>query len=577
MLSTRVLSRFRAQKITKLSTAAGRCFSTGPDTPSPLDEDTGKHELWREGIYDHDNDPMVRRRDGSFQPLEKLRGFINYQRNPEPYRDPLERVTDWGELNPTSEDVDLKHNSVERKVQAARCMDCGTPFCSTHSGCPVNNKIPEWNTLVYEDQMQEAIDRLHSTNNFPEFTGRVCPAPCEGACVAGLVDNPVTIKNIEYAIVDKAWEDGYITPRVPKTRTGMSVAIVGSGPSGLAAADQLNQMGHNVTIFEREDRIGGLLMYGIPNMKLSKDTVDRRVELLRQEGIEFVTNANIGENIDINELRSNFDALTLCIGATLPRDLPIPGRDLKGVHFAMEFLTKNQKRLLMTSEGALESNWSKDDFITAAGKDVIVIGGGDTGTDCIGTSMRHRCRSVTNFELMPVPPNERASDNPWPQWPRVYGVDYGHAEVAAVFGEDPRVYSVMTKEFLGDDDGNLRALITQEVEITKTGPVPIDGTEKEWETDLAILSMGFIAPESYVSDELGLEVDQRNNIHAIYGDYRTSTEGVFAAGDCRRGQSLVVWAINEGRGVADACNSFLEKKKDAEMGNQGDAKFAGLV
>mmetsp|Transcript_23407 Transcript_23407/g.48715 ORF Transcript_23407/g.48715 Transcript_23407/m.48715 type:complete len:585 (-) Transcript_23407:77-1831(-) len=540
------------------------------DYVDPIDSDTGKHELWRDSVSQHDNEPMVRRRDGTYEPIEKLRGFINYQRNPEPYRDPLERVTDWGELNPTEEDMDLRHNSVERKVQAARCMDCGTPFCSTHSGCPVNNKIPEWNNLVYEGMMQEAIENLHSTNNFPEFTGRVCPAPCEGACVAGLVDNPVTIKNIEYSIVDKAWEDGYIVPRIPKTRTGMSVAVVGSGPAGLAAADELNQMGHKVTVFEREDRIGGLLMYGIPNMKLSKDTVDRRVNLLREEGIEFVTNADIGKNIDVNELRSNFDSLCLCLGATKPRGLDdVPGSDLKGVHFAMEFLTKNQKRLLMTREGNLESNWEKEEFVTAAGKDVIVIGGGDTGTDCIGTSMRHRCKSVTNFELLPQPPSARAEDNPWPQWPRVYGVDYGHAEVAAVFGKDPREYSVMTKEFIGDEDGKLKALVTQQVELTAKGPVPVPGTEKEWKADLAILSMGFVSPEEYVVEELGLEVDQRNNIHAIYGDFRTSMEGVFAAGDCRRGQSLVVWAINEGRGVAEKTNDYLLKKREAEMSSPG--------
>lgn len=276
----------------------------------------------------------VKRRDGSYASIEKLRGFLNYQRNPEPYRKATERVRDWGELNPTEDDTEY-HTSVERKVQAARCMDCGTPFCQTHAGCPVNNLIPEWNNLVYNGQWEDAIDRLHKTNNFPEFTGRVCPAPCEGSCVAGLVDAPVTIKNIEYSIVDRAWKEGLITPRIPENRTGMTVAVVGSGPSGLAAADQLNQMGHKVTVYERADRIGGLLMYGIPNMKLEKDTVDRRVNLLREEGIEFVTNANIGENVDVNELRANVDALILCVGSTKPRDLPVPGRELKGIHFAM--------------------------------------------------------------------------------------------------------------------------------------------------------------------------------------------------------------------------------------------------
>jgi len=278
----------------------------------------------------------VKRRDGSYASIEKLRGFLNYERNPEPYRPPLERIMDWGELNPVEGDEDdLHHTAIERKIQAARCMDCGTPFCQTHTGCPVNNLIPEWNNLVYNGQWQEAIDRLHKTNNFPEFTGRVCPAPCEGSCVAGLIDSPVTIKNIEYAIVDRAWKDGLITPRIPKERSGMTVAVVGSGPSGLACADQLNQMGHKVTVYERADRVGGLLMYGIPNMKLEKETVDRRVDLLRQEGIEFVTNADIGKNVDVNDIRANNDALVLCMGATRPRDLPVPGRELKGIHFAM--------------------------------------------------------------------------------------------------------------------------------------------------------------------------------------------------------------------------------------------------
>jgi len=511
---------------------------------------------------------------------------------------------DWGELNPPEGD-DLKHNAVERKVQAARCMDCGTPFCQTHTGCPVNNLIPEWNNLVYSGHWADAIDRLHKTNNFPEFTGRVCPAPCEGSCVAGLVDGPVTIKNIEYAIVDRAWQEGLITPRIPKERSGMTVAVIGSGPAGLAAADQLNQKGHKVTVYEREDRIGGLLMYGIPNMKLEKDTVDRRVNLLREEGIEFITNADIGKNVDVNELRSNYDALAICVGATKPRDLPVSGRDLKGVHFAMvriagfciilfvyikklfmtsfyfiiffqEFLTKNQKRLLMTKEGTLESQWEKNTWINAAGKDVIVIGGGDTGTDCIGTSMRHRCKSVTNFELMPQPPPERAPDNPWPQWPRVFGVDYGHAEVVAVFGKDPREYSVLTKEFIGDEDGNLKALVTQDVEITPQGPKAIEGSEREWPCDLCVLSMGFVAPEEYVGNDLGLELDQRNNVHAVYGDFRTNVEGVFAAGDCRRGQSLVVWAINEGRGLAESCDNFLLQKKEENADKFSAGKFANL-
>jgi len=562
-----------------VSFQSARAHSTQVDKvgTGPIGDD-GRHEVWREGIYDHDNEPKVRRRDGSVQSVEKLRGFLNYQRNPEPYRDPMERLEDWEEINPVPDrDVEVAHTALERKVQAARCMDCGTPFCQTHTGCPVNNLIPEWNNLVYQDQWDEAIERLHSTNNFPEFTGRVCPAPCEGSCVAGLIDGPVTIKNIEYAIVDRAFRDGKIVPRIPEERSGMTVAVIGSGPAGLATADQLNQMGHKVTVFERADRIGGLLMYGIPNMKLEKETVDRRVNLLREEGIEFVTNADVGVNVDVNELKANFDALCMCLGATKPRDLPVPGRELKGVHFAMEFLTANQKKLLMTKDGTLESAWEKDHWINAAGKDVIVIGGGDTGTDCIGTSMRHRCKSVTNFELMPQPPMERAPDNPWPQWPRIFRTDYGHAEVAAATGKDPRVFSVMTKELIGDDEGNVKALITQDVEMTDQGPKAIEGSEREWPAELVILSMGFLSPEQYVSEDLGLDVDQRNNIQAVYGDFRTNMEGVFAGGDCRRGQSLVVWAINEGRGMAESVDQYLEMKRmDDSATTQAQSAFANL-
>lgn len=513
-----------------------------------------KHESWRDE-NDTDNLPTVKKRDGTIGAIDKKRGFIDYHRNPEPYRDPLERIFDWNEINYETP----QHDTVERTVQAARCMDCGTPFCQTHTGCPVNNLIPEWNELIYKEQWRDAIDRLHKTNNFPEFTGRVCPAPCEGACVAGLVDSPVTIKNIEYAIVDKAFEEGWITPRVPKYRTGMSVAVIGSGPAGLAAADNLNQLGHKVTVYEREDVVGGLLIYGIPNMKLDKEKVARRVDLLVQEGIEFCTNAHIGMDINVNVLKANHDALVLCMGSTMPRDLDVPGRDLKGIHFAMEFLTKNQKRLLMTQSGNFESGWDKS-FVTAEGKDVIVIGGGDTGTDCIGTSVRHRCKSVVNFEVMPRPPDCRAPSNPWPQWPRVFGMDYGHAEVMSVFGSDPRSYGVTTTEFRGDSEGQLQSLITMAVQAGPDGIQTIPGTEKEWPCDLVILAMGFVSPESTVHSKLGLELDQRNNIHAEYGDYATSMEGVFAAGDCRRGQSLVVWAINEGRGVADRVDAYLQQK-----------------
>lgn len=502
----------------------------------------------------HKSEPeeaVLKKRDGSEGQIVSERAFIEFKRDPDAYRPPLERIHDWNEINQDERDP------MERTVQAARCMDCGTPFCQTYTGCPVNNLIPEWNELVYRNEWKEAIDRLHKTNNFPEFTGRVCPAPCESACVAGLVDDPVTIKNNEYAIVDRAWEEGWIVPRYPR-RNGLRVAIIGSGPAGLAAADQLNQKGYLVTVYEREDRIGGLLMYGIPNMKLDKKTVNRRVELLREEGIQFVTNAEIGVNMSIDELRHENEAVVLCTGATVPRDIEVPGRELKGIHFAMEFLTKNQKRLLLTVDGKLQSGWDRE-FVTAEGKDVVVIGGGDTGTDCIATSIRHRCKSVTNLEWSPQPPDSRAPNNPWPEYPRVYGVDYGHAEVRAVFNEDPRKYSRFTKGFRGNEKNELTHVITQMAQRDpETGIIsPVDGTEEELPCDLALLAMGFTNPEQKLVQDLSLDIDQRKNIRADYGDYRTSVEGVFAAGDCRRGQSLVVWAINEGRGVADAVERFF--------------------
>ena len=497
---------------------------------------------------------IATRRDGTTGSIKKERAFIEFKRSPEPYREPLERIHDWHEIN----NVPSAREPIDRKVQAARCMDCGTPLCQTHTGCPVNNLIPEWNELVFKNEWKEASDRLHKTNNFPEFTGRVCPAPCEGACIAGLIDEPVTIKNIEYAVIDRAFEEGWVTARVPPKRTGLHVAVIGSGPAGLACADQLNQMGHFVTVYEREDRIGGLLMYGIPNMKLEKQTVQRRVDLLMEEGIEFKTNASIGSDIDIQDLQQQYHAIALCIGSTIPRDLDLPGRDLNGIHFAMEFLTKNQKRLLMTREGTIESGWDKS-FVTAEGKDVIVIGGGDTGTDCIGTAIRHRCKSMTNFEINHKPPVIRASDNPWPEYPRIYGIDYGHAEVRAVFGHDPREYKLMTTEFRGDENGNLKSLVTVQVDKNRQdGSItPVPGTEKEWPCDLAILALGFQNPDHLLINQLGLEKDAKENIQAPYDDYRTNVEGVFAAGDCRRGQSLVVWAIHEGREAASAVEKYF--------------------
>ena len=545
--SARPAARLSQQQAssTPAAAAAARPFST---------QTSKNHETWR-GDNDDDALPKVKRRDGSVEVIGNVRGFVDYERNPEPYRAPMERVTDWEEINSEG------HDPVERIVQAARCMDCGTPFCQTHTGCPVNNLIPEFNALVYQDQWRNALDRLHQTNNFPEFTGRVCPAPCEGACVAGLIDSPVTIKNMEYAIVERGFAEGWIQARIPETRTGLSVAVIGSGPAGLACADVLNQQGHKVTVYEREDRPGGLLMYGIPNMKLDKGKVERRVNLLEEEGIEFVCNAEIGVNVNVDTIRNANDALVLCTGATIPRDLPVPNRDAKGIHFAMEFLTKNQKRLMMTRDGTLESEWGE--HITAEGKDVIVIGGGDTGTDCIGTSMRHRCKSIVNFELMGRPPDERDEKNPWPEWPKVYGVDYGHGEVQAVFGQDPREYGVITTEFLVDDDNNLKGLRTSDAKLGPSGVEIVPDSEREWPCDLVLLAMGFVSPEHDISSQLSLALDPRENIRATYGEYATSMDGVFAAGDCRRGQSLVVWAINEGRGAALKCDAYLQNLQKA--------------
>jgi glutamate synthase (NADPH/NADH) small chain len=434
-------------------------------------------------------------------------------------------------------------------------MDCGVPFCQSEDGCPIHNLIPEWNDLIYRNQWREALDRLHKTNNFPEFTGRVCPAPCEGACVLGITDPAVTIKNIEMAIIDKGFAEGWVIPSPPTQRSGRRVAIVGSGPAGLAAADQLNKAGHSVTVYERADRIGGLLMYGIPNMKLDKTgVVERRVRLLREEGVAFVTNANIADgtrgSTDAAELLAGCDAFLLTTGATVPRDLPIPGRDLAGVHFAMEFLTANTKSLL-------DSDLTDGAYISAKDKNVIVIGGGDTGTDCIGTSMRHGCRSLVNFELFPQPPNARAADNPWPTWPKIFRTDYGHQEAAAKFNDDPREYAISSTQFVAGESGEVTGIKTVAVEFKDGKFENIPGSEREWKADLVLLAMGFLGPEHRVGDALGIEYDGRSNYQADYGDYQTNIDKVFTAGDCRRGQSLVVRAINEGREAAREIDRFL--------------------
>lgn len=485
--------------------------------------------------------------------MGKPTGFMEYKRETIPYRDPLLRIHDYDEFQVHVDEQFLK-------TQGARCMDCGVPFCQSATGCPVDNLIPEWNDLVYKGRWREALARLHKTNNFPEFTGRVCPAPCENACVLGIHEPPVAIKNIEVSIVDRGWEEGWITPNPPQQRTGKKVAVVGSGPAGLAAADQLNKAGHQVTVYERDDRIGGLLMYGIPNMKLEKErVVERRVNLMKAEGIEFVTGAHIGVDIEIADLRKNNDAVILAVGATKPRDLPIPGRDLNGVYFAMQFLKANTKSLL-------DSELKDGNYISAEGKDVIVIGGGDTGTDCLGTSIRHGCKSVVNFELLPQPPQERAPDNPWPQWARIFRVDYGHQEAEAKFGQDPRTYCVLSKEFLGDENGNLTGIRTVNVEWKnengRWNMQEVAGSEKVWKADLILLAMGFLGPEETLVEKLGMETDQRSNFKAEYGRFATNVDGLFAAGDCRRGQSLIVWAINEGRGAARECDRYLMGKTE---------------
>jgi glutamate synthase (NADPH/NADH) small chain len=488
--------------------------------------------------------------------MGKVTGFMDYKRELPLVRHPAERIADWSELHGHAEEELLR-------TQGARCMDCGVPFCHTGaliegmaSGCPINNLIPEWNDLVYRGLWKDALDRLHKTNNFPEFTGRVCPAPCEGSCVLGIAEPPVTIKNIECAIVDRGFEEGWIVPQPPPARTNKKVAVVGSGPAGLACADQLNRAGHWVTVFERADRIGGLLMYGIPNMKLDKRLVQRRVDLMRAEGVVFVTSCEVGKDYPADKLRQEFDAVVLCGGATRPNDFfaRTEGRNLHGIHFAMDFLHANTKSLL-------DSGHADGKYLSAKGKDVVVIGGGDTGTDCVGTALRHGCKSLLQLEIVPIPPVARAADNPWPQWPKVYKLDYGQEEAEAIFGADPRLYSIQTTKFVGDSQGQLQALHTVRVEWVKDNgrpiPRPLPGTEKVLPAQLVLLALGFSGPESQLLDKLGVEKDARTNAKAEHGKFSTSVPGIFAAGDMRRGQSLIVWAINEGRGAARECDRFL--------------------
>ncbi|AEH00454.1 glutamate synthase subunit beta [Lacinutrix sp. 5H-3-7-4] len=471
--------------------------------------------------------------------MGKTTGFLEYKRQDESYIEPEKRIENYNEFT-----VPLKEENL--KDQGARCMDCGIPFC--HSGCPLGNLIPDFNDKVYKGKWKEAAEILHRTNNFPEFTGRLCPAPCEEACVLGINEDPVTIENIEKNIVEQAFAEGWITAQPPKVRTEKTVAVIGSGPAGLAAAQQLNRAGHNVTVFERDEKVGGLLRYGIPDFKMEKNVIDRRVAVLEEEGITFKTNAHVGVNVDANQLKDDFDAVVLCGGATVRRSIPIPGADLKGVTQAMDFLKLNNQYV----DGLVEFK----DVISAEGKDVIVIGGGDTGSDCIGTSNRHGATSVTNFEILSKPTEGRPAHQPWPYWPMKLKTTSSHQEGVE------RFFSISTKEFLGDKEGNLTGLKTVEVEwIFTPGERPqlkeVKGTEKEWKCNLALLALGFTGAEKTLAEQFGLNMDFRTNIEASTKDYKTNIPGVFAAGDMRRGQSLIVWAISEGRQAAYHIDTYL--------------------
>ena len=488
--------------------------------------------------------------------MGKPTGFLDYERETGKVIPPQERIKNFNEFH-------LPLPLKKQKLQGARCMDCGTPFCQSGvlfngmvSGCPLNNLIPEWNDLVYCGNWKQAYNRLHKTNSFPEFTCRVCPAPCEVACTCNLNGQPTSIKENEMSIIETAYREGYVKPMPPKVRTGKRVAIVGSGPSGLAAADLLNKRGHQVTVFERRDRIGGLLRYGIPNMKLDKKIIDRKLDIMRAEGVEFVTNANVGENYKAADLMNQFDSVILACGASNPRDIKVPGREAKGIYYAVDFLTATTKSLL-------DSNLKDGKFISAKGKKVMVIGGGDTGNDCVGTSIRHGCESIIQLEMMPKPPVTRLPNNPWPQWPRILKTDYGQEEAIAVFGKDPRVYQTTVKEFIADGKGNLKKAVLVKLESKKdekTGRmmmVPIEGSEQEIEVDLVLIAAGFLGSQEYVTKAFGVEVNERTNVKTEPGKFQTNVKNVFTAGDMHRGQSLVVWAIREGREVARAVDESL--------------------
>ncbi len=485
--------------------------------------------------------------------MGKPTGFLEHPRQGCPAQPPEERVKHWNEFHPTLSEE-------ERRTQGARCMECGVPFCQSgvqlagmFTGCPLHNLIPEWNDLIYIGTPGLAWERLRKTNCFPEFTGRVCPALCEAACTCGLHGDPVTVRDNELAIVEEAWASGLVAPRPPSVRTGKRVAVVGSGPAGLAAADRLNRRGHTVTVFEREDRVGGLLLYGIPNMKLEKRFVQRRADLMAAEGVAFRTNCDVGRDVSAQALLDEYDAVILCCGAKKPRGLPV-AEGVDGVHFAVDFLAS-------TTRALLDSGLAKGTFLDAGGKDVVIVGGGDTGNDCVGTAIRHGCRSVVQLEMLPKPPDVRDADNPWPQWPKVSKTDYGQEEAIALFGADPRRYQATVKECRTDKTGALCSIVTVRLEAKEQDGrrimAEIPGSEQELPCQLLLIAAGFLGPEDYAADAFGVDRDSRSNVATAAGRYSTGVDKVFAAGDMRRGQSLVVWAIAEGRAAAREVDQYL--------------------